>query len=129
MAEERHLERHVSFAGIVSDEDLPACYAACDLFLLLSRQDLNRGFYEGFGIVYREAMACGKPVIASTEAGAKDIVRHGENGLLADPRNSDEAFRAIVEVLSNPQAASAMGQFAVAVASAPPDWSVLDELC
>ena len=119
---------HVIFAGRVADEELPGCYAACDLFLLLTRPVPRDGFYEGFGIVYREAMACGKPVVVSNEAGTHDIIVHGENGLLADPDNPEDCADTILLVLGNAPAATKMGKRAVGVALREADWSPLNDL-
>ncbi len=128
MARELGVERQVILAGHVSDADLPACYAACDLFLLMSRRVADVGYCEGFGIVYREAMACQRPVIVSTEAGMKDFVTHGENAMLADPRDADGILHACVDVLSDPATASEMGRRARSFAVQEPDWSPLDQL-
>jgi phosphatidyl-myo-inositol dimannoside synthase len=128
MARELGVEKHFVPAGWVSDEELPQCYAACDLFALMSRRVPEVGYYEGFGIAYREAMACGKPVIVSTEAGFRDYAVHGKTGLLADPRNPDEILRACAQVLHDPAAAECMGQRGAAFAMQEPDWSPLNEL-
>ena len=120
--------RHVRFAGYVADDELPLYYSACDLFVLLSRFVPEVGYYEGFGIVYREAMACGKPVIVSKEAGFRDYVTHGEDGLVVDPRDADAVARACAAVLGDPSVASEMGKRAVRFALQEPDWAPLDEL-
>jgi phosphatidyl-myo-inositol dimannoside synthase len=128
LAMENKVRENILFVGQISDEDLPSCYAACDVFVLLSRRDLRLGFYEGFGIVYREAMACGKPVVASSEAGIRDIICSGENGFLVDPRDSDQALNAIIEILTHPFMAATIGNAAVEAAAKGPDWSRLNEM-
>jgi len=127
MARELGVDRHVIFAGRISDAELPLCYAACDVFLLLSRRVPTLGYYEGFGIVYREAMACGKPVIVSKEAGFRDYVTHGEDALLVKPTDLEEVRQACTDLLENPAAAASMGERARGFASRRTDWSPLNE--
>jgi phosphatidylinositol alpha-1,6-mannosyltransferase len=71
------LQACVTLAGFIPDEDLPDHYALCDVFAMPSQ-------LEGFGIVYLEAMACGKPVLAGFDGG-QDALNHGELGALVDP--------------------------------------------
>src|SRR5207244_13456776 len=79
---EHHLEGRVLFAGIVADADLPAFYAACDVFLLPNRVD--DGDIEGFGIVFLEAAASGRPVIGGDSGGVPEAVERDVTGLLVD---------------------------------------------
>ncbi len=74
------LGERVTFAGALPDDALRAHYATADLLAVPS--------FEGFGIVYLEAMANGLPVIASTAGAAHEIVTHGENGFLVAPGDS-----------------------------------------
>jgi len=67
----------VDFTGAVPDAELRRHFAKADLLAVPS--------FEGFGIVYLEAMAHGLPVIASTSGAAHEIVTPGENGYLVDP--------------------------------------------
>lgn len=72
------LQDCVHLTGFVPDEDLPDCFRSCDLFVMPSR-------LEGFGIVYLEAMACGKPALGGNADGARDALDHGRLGILVDP--------------------------------------------
>ncbi|TVQ57161.1 MAG: glycosyltransferase family 4 protein [Spirulina sp. DLM2.Bin59] len=72
------LEGAVTLAGFVPDEELAAHYQLCDLFAMPSRG-------EGFGIVYLEAIATGKPTLGGNQDGAIDALRGGELGVLVDP--------------------------------------------
>lgn len=126
LAHENGVEESVIFAGRVSDDELPECYAACDVFILLSRMIVETAVYEGFGIVYLEAMASAKPVIVSKEAGCRDYVIDGEDCLIVDPRDLEEIFHACVKVLEDPHASALMGKRAAACASKPIDWSALN---
>jgi glycosyltransferase involved in cell wall biosynthesis len=74
------------FAGYVSDEDLPALYAAARAFAYPS-------LYEGFGIPPIEAMACGTPVVASTAGALPEVL--GDAALLVDPFDEDALAQAL----------------------------------
>ena len=78
----------VCFAGKVSKERLVDYYNLCDLFIMPSKG-------EGFGIVFLEALACGKPVIAGNADGSREPLLNGELGFLVDPDNKKEIIRAI----------------------------------
>ena len=64
---------------------------------------------EGFGFVYLEAAACGKPVIAAKGGGAAEAVAEGETGLLVDAAKQDELRSAIQRLLRSPEEAQRMG--------------------
>ena len=70
----------VRFLGRISDAQLADQYRSHHLLAVPS--------YEGFGIVYLEAMRFGLPVIASIVGAAREIVTHGENGFLVPPREA-----------------------------------------
>jgi glycosyltransferase involved in cell wall biosynthesis len=93
---ERGLQGRVIFLGHRSD--IPDLLAACDLFVLPS-------LYEGLPLAPLEAMAAGKPVIATRVGGTDEAVLHGKTGLLippADPRALADAIRTL---LNNPRLA------------------------
>jgi glycosyltransferase involved in cell wall biosynthesis len=83
----------VIFAGFVPEEELAEHYNLCDVFAMPSKA-------EGFGIVYLEALACGKPVLAGNKDGSRDALANGELGLLVDPDNTAEIAAEIIRVLS-----------------------------
>lgn len=80
------------FAGFVPDEELCEHYNLCDLFAMPSKA-------EGFGIVYLEALACGKPVMAGNKDGSRDAINDGELGLLVDPDDTAEIAAESIRVL------------------------------
>jgi glycosyltransferase involved in cell wall biosynthesis len=92
------LEDRVVFCGRVSDEELPAHYALCDLLVLPS---VTMG--EAFGVVLLEAMACGKPVIASNLPGVRSVVSDAEDGLLVRPEDVDDLAEKIEVLLDSPR--------------------------
>jgi glycosyltransferase involved in cell wall biosynthesis len=83
----------VILAGYIPDYDLRAFYNLCDVFAMPSKG-------EGFGIVFLEALACGKPVIAGNTDGSIDAVLNGQLGILVNPESVDEISTAVIQVLS-----------------------------
>jgi phosphatidylinositol alpha-1,6-mannosyltransferase len=86
----------------LSQEELFACYAHCDVFALPSRG-------EGFGLVFLEAMAHGKPVIGGAHGGTPDVVEDGVTGLLVPHGDVAHLARALESLLTDPAAAMKMG--------------------
>lgn len=86
------LENYVIFAGKVEFEELIDYYNIADVFVMPSKG-------EGFGIVFLEALVCGKPVIAGNQDGSRDAVLDGGLGILVNPDNINEISEAIVKVL------------------------------
>ncbi|MEW6077769.1 MAG: glycosyltransferase family 4 protein [Thermodesulfobacteriota bacterium] len=83
--------------------DIPAVMRAFDVFVLPS---LN----EGMGRVVVEAMASGRPVVASNVGGIPDMVRNGDNGFLVDPRDPGALRAAIVKLLDSHALRVALGE-------------------
>ena len=90
------LEDKVVFSGHVPDEDLADYYRAADLFVLSSR-------YEPFGMTAVEAMACGTPVVATTNGGFWRVLKFGVNGLYADTLDPVDLGVTIAKPLNYPQ--------------------------
>jgi len=105
LAEQLGVQREVLFVGYVPDEELPSYYNLCDLFVLPNRETVNtqmlQGDYEGFGIVFLEAAACGKPVIAGRSGGTFEAVVDEVTGLLVDPHSHENLAQAITRLLNN----------------------------
>jgi glycosyltransferase involved in cell wall biosynthesis len=70
-------------------------------------------WYEPFGIVPLEAMACGRPVVAAAVGGLKDSVVHGLTGLHVRPRNPEEVAQALAAILGDPALARQLGEAGV----------------
>jgi phosphatidylinositol alpha-1,6-mannosyltransferase len=100
IAREEEVEAHVTFAGSVPSETLVDHYALADLFVMPNRQ-LADGDTEGFGLVFLEANACGKPVIGGRAGGAVEAIHDGVSGLLVDGWNVGEIAEAIGRVLGD----------------------------
>ncbi|MGH3939271.1 MAG: glycosyltransferase family 4 protein [Pseudonocardiaceae bacterium] len=96
--------------GSVPWSELPAYYAAGDVFAVPCRTR-GRGLdVEGFGLVFLEAAAAGLPVIAGNSGGAREAVRAGETGELVDGRDVAAVARAVATLLADPDRAAAMGR-------------------
>jgi phosphatidylinositol alpha-1,6-mannosyltransferase len=90
--------------------ELPSVYAISDVFAMPSRGRLELCDVEGFGIVFLEANACGKPVVGGRSGGIADAIADGVSGLLVDPNDPSDTARAISQLLDNPEAATRMGR-------------------
>ena len=99
----------VVFAGRVSHHDLPDYICLGEIFAMPVRSRFSGLEVEGLGIVYREASACGLPVIVGNSGGAVDAVLDKKTGLLVDGTKSDQIADAICELLANPERAKQMG--------------------
>jgi phosphatidylinositol alpha-1,6-mannosyltransferase len=104
------LERSVAFTGPVAPEQLPAHYAAGDVFAMPCRTRRAGLDVEGLGMVFLEAAACGRPVVAGTSGGAPEAVQEGVTGHVVDPRSPDAVAAAISGLLADPARAAAMGK-------------------
>ena len=91
------------FVGRVSPEALPRYYATADVFCSPAIGQ------ESFGIVLLEAMASGKPVVASDIRGYRTVVAPGENGILVPPRRPEEIARAIAALAEDSDLAASLG--------------------
>jgi phosphatidylinositol alpha-1,6-mannosyltransferase len=98
----------VTFVGEVDDEELPAWYAASDIFIMPNRVD--EGDIEGFGIVFLEAAAAGRPVIGGDSGGVPEAVERDETGLLVDGTNPQAVAEAIRALASAPHVRARLGQ-------------------
>jgi glycosyltransferase involved in cell wall biosynthesis len=93
LIQELDLGNNVTLAGYVAEHELRAHYNLCDVFAMPSKG-------EGFGIVFLEALGCGKPVLAGNKDGSVDALLGGETGILVDPDDIDEIAQALIEVLA-----------------------------
>ncbi len=92
--EEHNLSHRVLMLGYVPDDQLPLLYQHSRFFVLPSK-------FEPFGMTSQEAMACGKTVVASKFGGVREVIKHGETGILIDPSDSQEFAMAMVKLLKD----------------------------
>ena len=98
----RHLQQFVTFTGFMPDELLSSYYELCDVFAMPSRK-------EGFGLVYLEAMAHGKPCIGSRVDAAGEVIVDGKTGFLVDPDDVGDFADRLDLLLSNGALRERMG--------------------
>jgi glycosyltransferase involved in cell wall biosynthesis len=103
LAEDLDLRGKLHFAGFVSD--VAVALAAIDIAVMASLR-------EGFGIALIEAMAAGKPVVATSVGGMREIVQHEENGLLVPPANGTAMAAALVRLLKDSAFSRQLGEAA-----------------
>ncbi len=101
MAEDLGLKPFITFMGRV--REMKDFYRLIDICVLPSLS-------EGLSLSLLEAMAMGKPVIATRVGGTAEAVRDGENGLLIEPANADSLATAIERLATNPELRAAMGK-------------------
>ncbi|MFH7024920.1 MAG: glycosyltransferase [Heteroscytonema crispum UTEX LB 1556] len=87
------LQDCVTLAGFIPDNQLCDYYNLCDVFAMPSKG-------EGFGIVYLEALACGKPVLGGNQDGAIDALCEGELGVLVNPDDVEAIAQSLIQILN-----------------------------
>jgi glycosyltransferase involved in cell wall biosynthesis len=95
------LQEMVKCTGYVEDEDLPALYSACEIFVYPS-------FYEGFGLPPLEAMACGAPVVTSNTSSLPEVV--GDAGVMVNPHEAIELAQVLINLLNDRTQRRNLGQ-------------------
>lgn len=101
---DKQVKENIYFTGLLTSEEKPSYYASCDVFCAPSIG------HESFGIVLLEAMASGKPVVASNIAGYRTIVEHGTHGFLCSPRSPEDIADCLIKILTNPTLAKSLGK-------------------
>ena len=97
----------VKMAGILGQAELPACYAAADVYAWPAVR-------EAYGVAFLEAQAAGLPVVAGLEGGVGDVVQDGLTGLLTAPRDPKALALAIADLLDHPAKRQAMSKAGLA---------------
>lgn len=105
------LNASVIFAGRVERDQIPAYYAAADIVVVPSVRD-TAGNVDGLPNVALEAMAAGKPLVASNIAGFPDVVRDGESGFLVPEKNPSALAEAVLRLARDPALRLRLGEAA-----------------
>jgi len=115
----------VIFTGPVPQEDLPAHYAAGDVFSMPCRTRRGGLDVEGLGIVYLEASATGLPVVGGDSGGAPDAILPGETGYVVGGRDVAALADRLAALLQDPAGARAMGEKGRAWVERDWNWDVI----
>ena len=97
------LDQDVIFCGAISNDQMPAYYNACDLFLNPTLR------WEGLPITTIEAMACGKPIVISKIGGTPSTIEEGLSGFFVGPGDTRAIVGRCLELLKNPDLSEKMG--------------------
>ncbi len=120
LAESLDLGDKVTFTGYVADEELPVYHNLADVFVMPNRRvvapDNASLSVEGFGMVFIDAAACGKPVIGGRSGGAVDAISDGVNGFLVEPGDVQDLKRAL-ERLTDKDLRASMGDAGLKLAA------------
>ena len=125
LARELGVSERLHLQGHVSPEDLPRWYNACDVFVMANRE-IN-GDTEGFGMVFLEAAACGKPAIAGDAGGTAAAVVEGVTGYRVDGNHTESVANALYTVLADPSLASRLALSGLERAKAEFSWDCVAE--
>ena len=102
LAEDLKITNNVHWAGQQSSNEVYKLYSVMDIVAVPS-------VFEGFGLVAAEAMAAGLPVVGTNVGGLAEVIEDGKTGYLVPPGNSMAIADALVQLLSDPEMAVAMG--------------------
>jgi D-inositol-3-phosphate glycosyltransferase len=93
MSRELHIEDRIAFVGSVPQEKLPLFYSAADLCIIPS-------YYESFGMVALESLACGTPIVTTDVGGMKGVASYDEIGYLLKDNSPNQLATGISRILS-----------------------------
>lgn len=111
VARELDLESNVVFTGYIDDVEIVEMYNLCDLYVMPNREIVDStDSIEGFGVVFLEANACGKPVIGGKSGGTSDAVLDGVTGFLVNPDDIVGLAGIITALLRNERERTEMGE-------------------
>lgn len=102
LARESGVPERIHFLPFIAHDQLPSAYGHCTIFAMPSRG-------EGFGLVFIEAMACGKPVIGGNHGGTPDVIDDGVNGYLVRYGDVDQLVDRLTRLLSDDSLRQSMG--------------------
>lgn len=101
LVKEKYLDQSIRFLGL--RQDIPELLTACDIFVLSSD-------WEGLPMTILEAMAAGRPVIATAVGGVPELVKNGATGLLVPAQNARALSQAMVRLANSPSLRKTMGE-------------------
>ena len=124
-AEQAGVAGSVIFTGPVPQDELPAHYAAGDVFSMPCRTRRGGLDVEGLGIVYLDASAAGLPVVGGDSGGAPDAILEGETGYVVGGRDVGALSDRLIALLQDPAGARAMGEKGRAWVERDWNWDII----
>ena len=103
LVQETKVKDHVIFYGPIGGKEKIEAFAAADVVAIPS-------LYEGFSIVLLEALAAGKPVVATKTGASPEVIQNGRNGFLVKPGDFKDMSEKIIKLLGDTQLSSLMSQ-------------------
>ena len=128
LAYKENVQERVAFLGYVPSDELVDLYAAADVFVMVTKEDLEGSGVEGFGIVFLEAGSQGVPVIGPSRGGSVDAIIDEVTGYLVDPNAPEDIWRRLTELLGDADLRYRMGAAGKGRAFMRTDWSPLINL-
>jgi len=123
LATSKGIRSRVHLLGHVPMDELPRWYNAADVFAMPNR-DID-GDTEGFGMVFVEAAACGRPVLAGIAGGTAAAVENGVTGLRVDGTSVDDVAQGLTNMLSDEQFAALLGSNGLARVRRAYSWEMV----
>lgn len=102
------LSNKVKIYRKIKDSQLPDFYSSCDVFFLM-KKFIKPNDVEGFGIVFLEANAYGKPVIGGASGGVNEAISDKKTGFLVNTHNTRELVKSVEKIIKNPEMGKKMG--------------------
>jgi phosphatidylinositol alpha-1,6-mannosyltransferase len=109
LAHELGVSDALLFLGYVASDEMADLYSAADVYVMTSRTQSGDDNFEGFGITYLEANACGVPVVGADSGGVADAIADGETGYLVPPDDVPALAARLRTLLADPAEARRMG--------------------
>lgn len=108
LVDQLELTEYIKFLGFIPDEDIVLYHQIGDVFAMPNRI-LPDGDSEGFGIVFLEANAAGRPVVGGNVGGSVDAIEDGVSGYCVDPYSVEEVARSLCTLLDNAELRVSLG--------------------
>jgi phosphatidylinositol alpha-1,6-mannosyltransferase len=124
LVKENSLDKKVEFLGAVNNEELVRYFKLADVYVHTPRV-INLNF-EGFGIVYLEASACAKPIVATDAGGVRDAIVDGQTGFVVSDGDIEAIADKVIFLLSNDKISKEMGDAGLAYAKQH-DWPIVTQ--
>ena len=125
MVEELNLKEYVRFEGFVEHNIIGDYYSLSDIVVFPSIVD-SSGFEEGLPVVLLEALANGKPIVATRTKGAMEVIEDGWNGVLVEQKNPEQIAEKVLELLDDEELRTRFSKNALETAKKY-DWDVITE--